>query len=47
MPAAAELKARLLGRLSARLPELSALGQEGRGLLVGAPRTWLPCRGLR
>ncbi|MEU8687779.1 lanthionine synthetase LanC family protein [Streptomyces sp. NPDC048665] len=61
LPAAAALKARLLARLLARLPELSALGQESRGLLGGAsgalcalltaahgaPRTWLPCLGLR
>ncbi|MEU8973235.1 lantibiotic dehydratase C-terminal domain-containing protein [Streptomyces monashensis] len=36
VPAAAELKARLLGRLSVRLPEPGALGQESRGLLGGA-----------
>ncbi|MFI2205410.1 lanthionine synthetase LanC family protein [Streptomyces sp. NPDC020192] len=36
LPAAAELKARLLGHLLTRLSELHGLGQETRGLLGGA-----------
>ncbi|KOV68760.1 lanthionine synthetase LanC family protein [Streptomyces sp. MMG1121] len=61
LPAATELKTRLLGRLLERLPELHGLGAETMGLLGGAagslcalltaaqdaPRTWLPCLGLR
>ncbi|MFC9927809.1 lanthionine synthetase LanC family protein [Streptomyces sp. NPDC127190] len=61
LPAAAVLKARLLDRLTDRLPEVEALGAESMGLLGGAPgpvcalltaahgapRSWLPCLGLR